>query len=178
MVYIFYIFDPENRYAPVFGPWAVYWKLTMLFLFLFDVLMALNLLYFRTYRLVQEDEQYWLEIHGWKGLEKRFLIREFYYWWSYGWSVFGNAKNKEKGLGDWIADSVKESSPGAAYGRQAILFVGLIDPYGNKLLLYQVLPPFIREPRDWPFRKQTQMKDGVKALKLKKFVKVVGQLKK
>ena len=172
--YLFLTYNPEVEH-PVFYPsWMRYWLALVIFLLLFDLLMLFQLIYFYPYRLIQKGENYKLEYYK-KGEFKELDIHEFYYWWSYGWSVMENPEaGQEMNIWEWLASPAEKRR----YKRQTILFVGMIDKYGKQVLLFQVLGPFDSVPSGWPFKKGTRMMNGIKALKLAGFVEAVSELKK
>ncbi len=172
--YLFFTFDPSVE-NPVFYPsWMRYWLALVIFLLLFDFLMSFQVLYFYTYRLVKYGEKYQLEYFQ-KGESKKLSVHEFYYWWSYGWSVMPHPEPSEDlNLWEWLASPAEERR----YKGQIILFVGMMDEYGQQVLLYQVLGMFDEVPQGWPFKKGTRMMNGIKALKLAAFVDAVSELKK
>jgi len=172
--YFFLTFDPLVADPVYYPPWIRYWLAFVILLLLFDLLMLFQVIFFYPYRLLQFGEKYKLEYYE-NGDYNDLDIHEFYYWWSYGWSVMENPKyGQETNLWEWLGSPAEKRR----YKTQTILFVGMIDKYGKQVLLYQVLNPFESVPSGWPFKKGTKMMSGIKALKLAGFVNAVSELKK
>jgi len=169
---LFLNFNPDVE-NPVYYPgWMRYWLVLVIFLLVFDLLMLFQLLYFYPYRLKQSGDKYKLEYYE-KGESKELSVHEFYYWWSYGWSVMENsAPEKEMNIWEWLSSPAEKTR----YKQQSILFVGMIDEFGRQVLLYQVLNSFESVPDGWPFKKGTRMMNGIKALKLNGLVDAVKEL--
>ncbi len=169
---LFLNFDPRVENPVYYPSWMRYWLALVIFLLLLDLLMLFQMLYFYTYRLVQYGDKYKLEYYK-KGQFKELDIHEFYYWWSYGWSVMEQQESdKNMNLWEWLSSPAEKTR----YKQQTILFVGMINKYDEQVLLFQVLNQFESVPEGWPFKKGTRMMNGIKALRLKGLVDAVKEL--
>lgn len=172
--YLFLTFNPEAVNPDYYPSWMKYWLAFALFLLFFDLLMLFQVLFVYPYKLIKYDDKYRLNYYE-DGENKEIVIQEFYYWWSYGWSVMETPESGgNMDLWEWLSSPAEKRR----YKRQTILFVGMIDPDGKQVLFFQVVGPFENVPDGWKFRKGTKMLKGRKALKLQGFVDAVRLLKK